>query len=58
MLDTNRYTWRHNNLINFIVTSVDPTFKVYSDLCQTHKTAELGVPETQTVMIRKCCAKT
>ena len=32
MLDTNRYTWRHNNLINFIVTSVDPTFKVYSDL--------------------------
>jgi hypothetical protein len=32
MLDTNRYTWRHNNLINFIVTNVDPVFKVYSDL--------------------------
>ena len=32
MLDTNRYTWRHNNLINFIVTNVDPSFKVYSDL--------------------------
>ena len=32
MLDTNRYTWRHNNLINFIVTNVEPSFKVYSDL--------------------------
>ena len=32
MLDTNRYTWRHNNLINFIVTNVEPNLKVYSDL--------------------------
>ena len=32
MLDTNRYTWRHNNLINFIVTNAESNFKVYSDL--------------------------
>ena len=33
MLDTHRYTWRHNNLINFIVNSVDKEkFKVFSDL--------------------------
>ena len=32
MLDTHRYTWRHNNLINFIVNSVDSKFKVFSDL--------------------------
>ena len=32
MLDTRRYTWRHNNLINFIVNSVDSKFKVFSDL--------------------------
>ena len=32
MLDTQRYTWRHNNLINYIVNSVDSKFKVFSDL--------------------------
>ena len=32
MLDSQRYTWRHNNLVNFIVTNVDSQFKVYSDL--------------------------
>ena len=33
MLKTDRYTWRHNNLINFIVNNVDKSsFKVYSDL--------------------------
>ena len=33
MLDTKRYTWRHNNIINFIVNSVNKEkFKVYSDL--------------------------
>ena len=33
MLNTARYTWRHNNLINFIVTNVDKIrFKVFSDL--------------------------
>ena len=33
MLDTKRYTWRHNNIINFIVNNVDKEkFKVYSDL--------------------------
>ena len=32
MLNTGRYTWRHNNLVNYIVTSVDKKFKVYSDL--------------------------
>ena len=33
MLDTKRYTWRHNNIINFIVNSVDKEkFKVFSDL--------------------------
>ena len=32
MLNTKRYTWRHNNLINFIVINVDKKFRVYSDL--------------------------
>ena len=32
MLNTKRYTWRHNNLINFIVDNVDKRYKVYSDL--------------------------
>ena len=33
MLDTQRYTWRHNNLISFIVNNVDrQRFKVFSDL--------------------------
>ena len=32
MLDTHRYTWRHNNLVNYIVTNVDKKFTVYSDL--------------------------
>ena len=32
MLDTGRYTWRHNNLVNFIVTNVDNKFTVFSDL--------------------------
>ena len=32
MLESQRYTWRHNNLVNFIVTNVDSQFKVYSDL--------------------------
>ena len=33
MLNTARYTWRHNNLINFIVTNVDKSrFKIFSDL--------------------------
>ena len=32
MLHTGRFTWRHNCLINFIVTNVDPAFKVYSEL--------------------------
>ena len=32
MLNTGRYTWRHNNLVNFIVTNVDNKFKVFSDL--------------------------
>ena len=31
-LDTNRYTWRHNCIINYIVSNVDPKFTVYSDL--------------------------
>ena len=32
MLNTKRYTWRHNNLINFIVNNVDKKFKVFRDL--------------------------
>ena len=31
-LDTGRYTWRHNCVINYIVNSVDEKFTVYSDL--------------------------
>ena len=31
-LDTGRYTWRHNCVINYIVNSVDQKFTVYSDL--------------------------
>ena len=32
MLNTNRYTWRHNNIVNFIVNNVEKKFKLYSDL--------------------------
>ena len=32
MLDTGRYTWRHNNIVNLIVTNVDKKFRVFSDL--------------------------
>ena len=33
MLNTARYTWRHNNIINYIVSNVNKdTYKVYSDL--------------------------
>ena len=32
MLNTGRYTWRHNNLINFIVNNVDKKYQVFSDL--------------------------
>ena len=31
-LETGRYTWRHNCIVNYIVNSVDPTFRVFSDL--------------------------
>ena len=31
-LDTDRYTWRHNCVINYIVSNVDPKFTVFSDL--------------------------
>ena len=31
-LDTGRYTWRHNCVINYIVKNVDTKFTVYSDL--------------------------
>ena len=32
MISTKRYTWRHNNIVNFIVNNVDKRYKVYSDL--------------------------
>ena len=32
MLDSQRYTWCHNNLVNLIVNNVDQHFQVYSDL--------------------------
>ena len=32
MLNTKRYTWRHNNIVNFIVNNVDKRYQVYSDL--------------------------
>ena len=31
-LDSGRFTWRHNCVINYIVNSVDEKFTVYSDL--------------------------
>ena len=31
-LNTDRYTWRHNCVVNYIVTSVDSKFTVFSDL--------------------------
>ena len=31
-LDTGRYTWRHNCIVNYIVNSCDEKFTVYSDL--------------------------
>ena len=41
-LETGRYTWRHNCVINYIVNSVDPKFTVYSDL--PGHTAQVGAP--------------
>ena len=32
MLYTGRYTWRHNNLINYIVNNVEKSFQVCSDI--------------------------
>ena len=32
MLNTGRYTWRHNNLVNFIVNNVAKNFQFFSDL--------------------------
>ena len=32
MLNTDIYTWRHNNIVNFIVNNVDSKYQVYSDL--------------------------
>ena len=32
MLNTGRYLWTHNNLINFIVNNVAKNFQVFSDL--------------------------
>jgi hypothetical protein len=32
MLDTNRYTWRHNNLVHYIASNVDKNYTVFSDL--------------------------
>merc|ERR1712016_379509 len=31
-LDSGRFTWRHNCVINFIVNSIDEKYTVYSDL--------------------------
>ena len=32
-LDQGKYTWRHNNIINYIVTSIDSSkFQIFSDL--------------------------
>ena len=31
-LDTGRYTWRHNCVVNYIVNSVDEKFTAYGDL--------------------------
>ena len=31
-VESDRYTWRQNNIVNFIVTYLDRKFKVYSDL--------------------------
>ena len=63
MLDTGRYTWRHNNLVHFIVTNVDKRFTVYSDLpgfeapgggtippalCVTNLKPDIVIQDTQT----------
>ena len=31
-LETGRFTWRHNCIVNYIVNSLDPKFRVFSDL--------------------------
>ena len=31
MVNTDRYTWRHNYIVNFIVNNVDSKYQVYSD---------------------------
>ena len=63
MLDTDRYTWRHNNLVNYIVENVDSKYTTYSDipgweapgggtippaLCVTNLKPDIVIVDTQT----------
>ena len=52
-LDTGRYTWRHNCIVNYIVNSCDEKFTVYSDL--TGHTAPGGgsIPPELCVTVQK-----
>ena len=34
LLNTDRYTWRHNNIVNFIVSNIDSKYKVPILVCQ------------------------
>ena len=53
MLKTGRYTWRHNNLVNFIVNSVDKKFQVYSDLPGWETTGGGTIPPALCVTNKK-----
>ena len=53
-LEQNRFTWRHNNIVNYIVNSVDDTkFKVYSDLPGYQTSNGGSIPPSMTVTTLK-----
>ena len=52
-LDTGRYTWRHNCVINYIVNSVDEKFTVYSDLAGHTAPGGCSIPPELYVTVQK-----
>ena len=53
-LEQQRYTWRHNNIVNYIVNSVDSTkLKVYSDLPGYQTSNGGSLPPSMTVTTLK-----
>ena len=53
-LDQGRYTYRHDNIVNFIVSKIDKKlFKVYSDINGYQTTNGGTIPENMTVTVLK-----